>query len=142
MSFLTSYEGIHRIQLDTAGDYYIDVREHVSFIDREAAEKALSEMHVEGTRVTPSPDVMKYRRLLVLAHVKEWNLDDEDGAVWPIDFECVGKLPDVVFDQVWKHIDTNSPKRDKAEQRRFPDGLDERDQVRKPRARKLAEVPA
>jgi hypothetical protein len=142
MSFLSAYEGITRIPVGPSDqDYYIDVREHISYQEREAAEKALSDMKVEGSTVTPSPDVMRYRRLLALAHIKEWNLDDE-GAVWPIDFDHVGQLPGEVFDQLWAVIDGKTKTRDKDTQRRFPDGVDVSDQVRKPRARKLAEIPA
>ena len=142
MSFLSAYEGITRVKVGPTGlDYYIDVREHISYQEREAAEKALSDMKVEGTSVTPAPDVIKYRRLLVLAHVKEWNLDDEDG-IWPVDVEHVGMLPGEVFDEVWALIDGKGKPRDKETQRRFPDGVDVSDQVRKPRTRKLAEVPA
>jgi|SRR6185437_3723357 hypothetical protein len=143
MSFLSAYEGITRVKVGPSGlDYYIDVREHISYQEREAAEKALSDMKIEGSTVTPAPDVMKYRQLLVLAHVKEWNIDDEDGSVWPIDAAHIGKLPGEVFDELWTLIDGKSKSRDKAEQRRFPDGVDVSDQVRKPRTRKLAEVPA
>lgn len=142
MAFLSAYEGITRIYLEAADNYYIDVREHVSYKQREAAEKALSEMKFSGTEANVNPDVTRYRQLLVLAHIKEWNLDGEDGEVWPIDFEHVGMLPDDVFDQVWKLIDGKPEKRSKDEQRRFPSGLDGGDPVRKPRARKLAEVPA
>lgn len=143
MGFLSSYEGIYRLKVGPAAlDYYIDVREHISYNEREAAEKALSEMRVEGNQVTPNPDVMRYRRMLVMAHITEWNLDGDDGSVWPIDFEHVGRLPDDVFDHVWKQIDSDPAKRDKDAQRRFPDGHDVSDQVRKSRPRKLAEVPA
>ena len=143
MSFLSAYEGITRVKVGPSGlDYYIDVREHISYQEREAAEKALSDMKVEGTVVTPSPDVMRYRRLLVLAHVKAWNLDDEHGATWPIDAEHVGALPGEVFDELWAVVDGKGKPRDKDTQRRFPDGVDVSDQVRKPRARKLAEIPA
>lgn len=142
MGFLDSYGDTYRMKVGPADlDYYIEVREHISHNEREAAEKALSEMKVEGTQVTPDPDVMRYRRTRVLAHIKKWNLDD-DGGVWPIDDEHVGLLPDDVFDQVWKWIDSEPGKRSKDEQRRFPDGHDVGDQVGKPRTRKLAEVPA
>ena len=142
MGFLSSYGDTYRMKVGPVDlDYYIEVREHISHNEREAAEKALSEMKVEGSQVTPDPDVMRYRRMLVLAHIKEWNLDD-DGGVWPIDDDHIGILPDDVFDQVWKWIDSDPGKRDKDEQRRFPDGHDVRDQVGKSRTRKLAEVPA
>jgi hypothetical protein len=143
MAFLSSYEGIYRVKVGPAGlDYYIDVREHISYKEREAAEKALSEMKFSGTQANVSPDVTRYRQLLMLAHISEWNLDDDGGAVWPVDFEHIGKLPDDVFDQVWQQVDAQPGKRSKETQRRFPDGLDVSDQVRKPRAGKLAEVPA
>lgn len=142
MPFLTSYEGINRLKVGPAGlDYYIDVREHISYEEREAAEKALSEIKMQGTQANVNPDVTRYRRLLVTAHIREWNLDDDEG-IWPIDPTHIGMLPDDVFDQVWAVIDGKEGKRPKDEQRRFPDGLDVSDQVRKPRTRKLAEVPA
>lgn len=143
MSFLSAYEGITRVPVGPSDqDYYIDVREHISYQEREAAEKALSDMKVEGTTVTPSPDVMRYRRLLVLAHIKDWNLDGEDGQVWPVDAEHVGALPGEVFDEVWAVVDGKGKSRDKDTQRRFPDGVAVSDKVRKPRAGKLAEIPA
>jgi hypothetical protein len=143
MAFLSSYEGIYRLNVGPTGlDYYIDVREHITYHEREAAEKALSEMKINGTQANVNPDVTRYRRQLVLAHIKEWNLDNEDGTIWPVDFEHVGKLPDDVFDLVWQQVDAAPGKRDKAAQRRFPDGVDVSDQVRKPRAGKLAEIPA
>lgn len=135
MPFLDAYAGTQRVDIGPPElGYYVVLREHISYRAREEAERALSRMYVSNGTQELRPDVTKFRQLMVLAHIEEWNLDDEKG-IWPINLDSVKRLPGDVFDQVWSIVDEiGTPKKDAAqaagERRQFPDRGDERDPER------------
>lgn len=131
MPFLDPYGGTVTMSIgDPARGYWVKLREYVSQGGKEAAEKALSQMLIVDGQPQIDPDTARYRQLLVLAHVVEWNLDDEHG-VWPITLENVQRIPGPLFDGLWKTVDLlASPVQDAAERRAFPDRVDDGDPER------------
>jgi len=73
---------------------------------------------------------------MVLASIKEWNLDDEAGTVWPVDLEHVQGLPGTEFDRIWKIVDEKNKPATSEEKRRFPAGGVSGDQDGRTRTRK------
>ena len=106
MTFLSAYEGFTRVPLgDPDRGYWADLYDHVSQGGRESADRALQGVSLVGNKVQPTPDVVLARERLVLAHIKEWNLDDESG-VWPITLASVKRLPDDVFATLLEIVDS------------------------------------
>lgn len=127
MGFLSAYSGTQRITVgDPERGYWIELREMLSQGAKEKAEQALQgRQRINGGDVITQMDVARYRQLMVLASVKDWNLDDDNGKVWPLSLQSVQRLPGVVFDELWKFVDSSNEPRPAAEQRRFPDASDD-----------------
>ena len=125
MPFLDPYGGTVTVAVgDPARGYWVKLHEYVSQGGKEQAEKALSQMLIVDGKPQIDPDTTRYRQLLLLAHVAEWNLDDENG-VWPVTLENVRRIPGPLFDALWKTVDLlASPLQDEAERRAFPDASD------------------
>lgn len=136
MGFLSAYSSTRRVDIgDPARGYWVELREVLSQGAKEKAEQALmGRQHVNGGDVVVNMDVARYRQLMVLASIKDWNLDDDNGQVWPLNLQSVQRLPGVVFDQLWSIVDGSNEPRGAAEQRQFPDGRDDGDQVGPERA--------
>jgi hypothetical protein len=117
MGFLSEYEGTERVQINQ--QYWVDIKKNVATGEREDSERALASVLIVGGKATPNPDVAKYRQLLVLASIAAWNLDDDNGQVWPIDLKHVKALPGAVFDLLWAEVDRNNAPAEKAEQLQF-----------------------
>jgi hypothetical protein len=132
MPFLDAYAGTRRVDIGPPDlGYYVLLKEHISYREREEAERALSRMFISNGTQELRPDVTRYRQLMVLAHIQEWNLDDERG-VWPVNLDSVKRLPGDEFDRLWVIVDDiASPPKDAVEaageRRQFPGGGDERD---------------
>jgi hypothetical protein len=122
MGFLSVYSGVKRIVVDSERDYWVDILEHVSQGGREAAERSLSAMTFVDGKTVPNPDVAKFRQLSVLAAVSAWNLDDEDGTIWPLTLRSIQNLPGVIFDQLWEAVDSMNSPRSSEESQQFRDG--------------------
>lgn len=131
MPFLDPYGGTVQMPIgDPSRGYWVKLREYASQGDKESAEKALSQMLIVDGQPQIDPDTARYRQLLVLAHIVEWNLDDEKG-IWPITLENVRRIPGPLFDALWKTVDLlASPVQDAAERRAFPGGSDDSDPER------------
>jgi hypothetical protein len=127
MGFLSAYSGTQRITIgDPDRGYWVELREMLSQGAKEKAEQALQgRQRINGGDVITQMDVARYRQLMVLASVKDWNLDDDGGKVWPINLQSVQRLPGIVFDELWKFVDSSNEPRPAAEQRRFPGGSDD-----------------
>lgn len=127
MGFLSAYSGTQRITIgDPERGYWVELREMLSQGAKEKAEQALQgRQRINGGDVITQMDVARYRQLMVLASVKDWNLDDDNKQVWPINLQSVQRLPGVVFDELWKFVDASNEPRPAPEQRRFPDGSDD-----------------
>jgi hypothetical protein len=121
MGFLSAYEGTERFKIDhPEKDYWIDLKQYISQAEKEKAEREIQTMRVVDGKPVMTPDIVKAQQLLVLASIADWNLDDANGTVWPIDMAHVRKLPDVVYDQLLKKVDVLTKPAPAAEKARFP----------------------
>lgn len=123
MAFLSAYSGVRRIAVgDPDGEYWVDLREHLSQGGKEKGDRALQQMSVVGGKPQLSPDVVEFRQQLVLASIDNWNLDDDNGQVWPLNMHSVKRLPASVFDELWAVVDESNKPRSSVERRQFPAG--------------------
>lgn len=142
MSFLDHYEGTVRVDVgDPKHGYYVELWEHASEENLEEAERALTKMRITNNAPDIDSDTVTYRRRMVLAYIKEWNLDD-DGVIWPYTMESVKRLPKLVFRQLWQVVDDLDTPASKEDQKRFPDEGGGGDQRRDTRATQPRKVPA
>lgn len=118
--FLSAYAGVTRVTLgDPARGFWADLYDYVSQGGKEASERALQGVALEDGKVKPTPDVTRSRQLLVLAHIKEWNLTEADGSIWPVTLASVRRLPDVVFADLLAKVEKlGAP--EPGERRQFP----------------------
>lgn len=123
MGFLSAYSGIRRVEIgDPDGKYWVDLKEHLSQGSKEKGDKALQHMQVVGGKPQMSPDVVEFRQQLVLASIDDWNIDDDNGTVWPISMVSVKRLPSTVFDDLWEIVNETNKPRSSEERRQFPAG--------------------
>lgn len=120
MGFLTAYEGTYKVVVDEERNYWVELSKHVSQGSKESAERALSKVVMTKGEAIPTPDVARYRQLMLLASIKSWNLDDDNGTVWPIDLKHVQALPAGIFDDLWKAVEGQNKVRTPEEDRQFP----------------------
>jgi hypothetical protein len=122
MGFLSAYSGTRRVHIgDDTSAYWVELREHVSQGAKEGAERMLSNMLFVDGKAQPNPDVARYRQMMVHASIENWNLDDDNGVIWPINLQNVKRLPGTVFDQLWAILDEIAAPADATERRQFPD---------------------
>lgn len=118
--FLAAYSGTRRVIIgDLSRGYWVELREHLSQGDKEVAERALTSGKVVGGNVEMELDVARYRQLMVLASIADWNLDDTNGTVWPINVQNVRRLPGDEFDRLWKLVDELNAPASSEERRQF-----------------------
>lgn len=124
MGFLTAYSTTTKVTIGDEGrGYWVELKDCLSQGDKEKAEQALTTGQLTpGQDIQMVMDVARYRQLMVLASVKAWNLDDDNGQVWPVDLEHVQALPGNEFDRLWSIVDKSNAPASKAERKRFPDG--------------------
>lgn len=132
MGFLTAYSNTRKV---TVGDpdrgYWVELREVLSQGAKEKAEQELmGRQQINGTDVVLKMDVARYRQQMVLASIKDWNLDDDNGRIWPLNLQSVQRLPGPVFDHLWSLVDEMNEPRSVVEQRQFHDAGDDGDQER------------
>ncbi len=130
MGFLSAYSGITRVPVgDPERGYWVELREVLSQGARQKAEQELmGRQQLNGNDVHMKMDVVSYRQLMLLASINDWNLDDDNGKVWPINVQSIQRLPGPVFDDLWVRVDKSNAPRSAAAQRQFPDtGDDERE---------------
>lgn len=117
-SFLDHYEGTTTVELGNG--YHIELWDHASEESLEEADRAMSRMQIVDGKTDLQADIVRYRQLVILAHLKEWNLDD-DGVTWPYTLESVKRLPKRVFNQVWTTVDKLDAPDTTDDRKRFPD---------------------
>lgn len=93
MGFMSRYEGIER--LDIGDGYWIAVKKCLSWAEAEDAERAGVTMKVNPgsgrkpdeprTSISMDPETKLFEQ--VLASLVDWNLDDEDGHTWSLDWD-------------------------------------------------------
>lgn len=120
MGFLSSYSGVRRVHLDD--HYWVDLKEHLSQGAKERGDRALQQMQIVDGKPHVTPDVVEFRQQLVLASIADWNLDDDNGQVWPISMQSVKRLPVAVFDRLWGVVDETNKPPTTAERAQFPEG--------------------
>lgn len=126
MGFLSAYSGTKRVEID--GHYWVEVKECLSIREKNDAERALMTpmLDLNNGRGSASVDMVGFRYAMMAASIVAWNLDDDNGAIWPLEPQQVkeaniARLPGPVFDQIWVVLnDLNGP-RDPAEAARFPE---------------------
>lgn len=122
MGFLTAYSKTTKIYLGEDDHYWVELKDCLSQGDKTEAENALTVGQFKPGQddLSMTMDVARYRQLMVLASVKDWNLDDDEGRVWPINIESVQMLPGTEFDKIWKVVDKKNAPASTEEKRQFP----------------------
>jgi hypothetical protein len=123
MGFLSAYDGTHRVPIqhpDPTKEYWVDLKNYLSHGATEKAHVALQEMELVNGKPQPAPNVFKQKSELVLAAVLDWNLDDDNGTVWPINMQSIRRLPDEVFGLLHSEVERLNGPRSKEEQAQFP----------------------
>lgn len=121
MGFLSVYSGTRRVAIgDPARGYWAELRECMPQGAKAEAERALLAAKVVGKDTEMAMDTATYRELMVLGSIIAWNLDDEDGTVWPLTLESVRRLPGIEFDRLHKIVDEMNEPRSAEERRQFP----------------------
>lgn len=131
MGFLTAYEGSRKIVVDEKRGYWVELLDFVSQGAKEESERMLSKIVMVHGEAVPTPDVARYRQLMLVAAIKDWNLDYDNGLKWPVDLKHVQMLPGHIFDELWKEVDGQNAERTPQEERQFlaedvsgdPDGI-------------------
>jgi len=139
MGFLSAYSSTTKVEIKHPDkEYWVIIKDCLTQGEKTVAENALtqSQFTVGDENVQMSVDVATYRQLMVLTSIKEWNLDDEAGTVWPVDLEHVQGLPGTEFDRIWKIVDEKNKPATSEEKRRFPAGGVSGDQDGRTRTRK------
>lgn len=128
MGFLSAYEGTTKVPIgDPERGYWVELREVLSQGARQKAEQELmGRQQLNGNDVLMKMDVVGYRQMMLLASIKDWNLDDDNGHVWPINLKSVQRLPGPIFDQLWSIVDESNAPRSVADQRQFRESGDAR----------------
>jgi hypothetical protein len=123
MAFLSAYSATRKVPIGPAGSgYWVELREHLSKGATEEAERALTSGRVvPGQDFEMSIDTARYRQLMLLAAIVSWNLDDDEGKVWPLTLKSVQDLPGSEFDRLWKVVDDFNSPDSPQERRQFPD---------------------
>lgn len=130
MGFLSAYDGVKRIPVgDPDRGYWVELREVLSQGARQKAEQELmGRQQINAGDVLMKMNVVGYRQSMLLASIKDWNLDDDSGQIWPLNLQSIQRLPGPVFDDLWAIVDKSNAPRSAASQRQFPDtGDDERE---------------
>jgi|SRR5579859_36273 len=123
MGFLSAYTGTTVIYLDDEQVYWVEVKKYLSQGEKESAEAALSTGKLVqdgsgGSKFEVEPNVARYRQLMVKESIQSWNLDDDNGTIWPVTLQNVRRLPAEVFDKIYKYIDSEDKTLDTPEARR------------------------
>lgn len=121
--FLSDYNKTRRVPIGRPErGYWAEIREVLSVGDKEEADRALARAHVGDGGVQMEMDTVGYRQLMVLRSIIAWNLDNEDGTIWPITLESIKRLPDLEFNSLHAVIDKLNAPPSKSEQAQFPEG--------------------
>lgn len=124
MGFLSSYSGTRRIDIDQ--HYWVEVKECLSILEKNQAERTLMTpvMDLNG-HGSATVDMVGFRNAMMSASIVAWNLDDDNGEVWPLSPPHVkeahiARLPGPVFDEIWLVVNELNGPREPAEAARFP----------------------
>jgi hypothetical protein len=120
--FLSAYDGTFRITIPHPHkDYWVELRKH---LQHGATEKFMSELQtvtvIDG-KAQAKPNVWKSQSEKVLASIVNWNLDDANGTIWPVNMQNLRRLPEAVFDQIHDAIEESNKPLPAEERAQFPD---------------------
>lgn len=125
MGFLSAYSGTRRI--DLGGGYWVEVKECLSIVEKQRAEKVLSRDPVvdQNGRGTAKVDMPAFHNEMLYHSITSWNLDEDDGTVWPLSPEPVkrkniARLPAAVFDRILEVVDELNGPQSSRERAQFP----------------------
>lgn len=126
MGFLSAYSGTRRI--DLGGGYWVEVKECLTIVEKQRAEKALTAdptVDMSG-RGTAKVDMPAFHNEMLYHSITGWNLDEDDGTVWPLSPEPVkrkniARLPAAVFDQIFEVVDELNGPQSSRERAQFPE---------------------
>lgn len=126
MGFLSAYSGTRRI--DIGNGYWVEIKECLSIVEKQRAEKALSSGPVfdQSGRGSAQMDMPAFHTEMVVASVVGWNLDEDDGTVWPLTPEPVkrknvARLPAPVFDRIFEAVNELNGPQPAKERAQFPE---------------------
>lgn len=114
-------------RVELSEDYYARIRR----LNREQLRRAEDALSDGDQRVTAGAeetrmrlDTAAYRDAMVRQSIIEWNLDDDEGQVWPIDTAHVNQLASADFETIWQAVNELNRGRSKDERQRFRAGGD------------------
>jgi hypothetical protein len=127
MGFLSAYSGTRKI--DVGGGYWVEVRECLSVIDKQRAEKALASnptidpIHNRGSA---QMDMAAFENEMLTHSIVAWNLDEDDGTIWALTPDKakranIARLPSPVFDTIFKVVNELNGPQSPRERAQFPD---------------------
>jgi hypothetical protein len=139
--FLSNYEGVERIEFD--GGYWIDVKKCLTHAELQWAQAKMGagrqNVDMSG-RQFMAIDMNSFQTELIVQSLADWNLDDSDETIWPLDAgknpvrpgdnpyppgcprrQSVARLPAPVASKVFEVCDRLNGSRDKREAATFPD---------------------
>lgn len=126
MGFLSAYSGTRKI--DVGGGYWVEIKECLSIAEKNLCERALMSSPVVDMsgRGSAKVDSVAFRNAMMSASIVDWNLDEDNGDIWPLFPQAVkdaniARLPGPVFDQIWLVVDESNGPRERADAVRFPD---------------------
>lgn len=158
----SGYGGTTRIPL--GGGYWCDVKNSLSVAEKAFVDDCMGakqKVDVAGQRQFAELDISASRREMVIQSLVDWNVDDPDGTVWPLDAgakfagrgnanpyppgcprrQSVERLPGPVFDVIWAKCDELDAPRSGREAADFPVPAERGDQDGDGRAAGPAAVP-
>lgn len=123
MGFLSAYDGDETVAIphpDPSKNYWVKLRRYLSHGSTEKAALALQEMEMVAGKPQPAPNLRKHQDERVHAAILDWNLDDDNGVIWPINMQSIRRLPDEVFDLLHTRVEELNRPRTPKEQAQFP----------------------
>lgn len=122
MGFLSAYDGTYRITIPHPDkEYWIDLKKHLTQGDTEKAGVHMQAVTIVKGQPCPTPDAIRMRQELVLASIAGWNLDDDNGTVWPLNIGSVRRLPEAVFERLYAQVEKSNEQLSPQERAQFPD---------------------
>ena len=125
------YDGTERIDLGSG--YWSDVKRCLTSSEYEHVQQLLGNgraaIRLDGAPSQVNIDLPAAMREMLFRSVTAWNIDDEDGTVWPLEPDkakraAIARLPYPVLQQVYERCDElNTPRKGK-EAARFPGEAD------------------
>lgn len=124
--FLSAYDGTERVEFGRG--YWADVKRCLSHAEQQRAQAKLGagrqSIDLSG-RASAVVDMNAFETEMIVLSLVAWNLDDEDGTVWPLApdkarRESVARLPASVAASIFQKCNELNGPMDKREAAGFP----------------------